>query len=139
MKNYEHVKSKIIIMKTQKLKFSDLAYIKNSANSIELELFVAGRVVKRIDINNLICVDEGCMRKSSFNKEYLSSSYPDMLFQNIVLGKKIYNGKNLLYINGGFEQHIESEDVDIKYIVNSKEIYFKDKKNSILFKIKDID
>lgn len=137
-KSYKHVKSKILIIKTKNLKFADLAYLRNTKNDIELELFIAGKVIKRIDINNFICVDNGCMKKSRFNREYLSEYYPDNLFQNIILGKKIYNSKNLVYINGGFQQNIESKNVDIKYVVNLKGVYFKDRKNKILFKIKDV-
>lgn len=113
--------------------------MRHTDDSIELELFAAGKVIQRIQINHLICVDGACMQKSSFNEEYLSSSYPNKLFQNLLLGHKIYNAENLVYINGGFEQYIDSSDVDIKYRVDTKGIYFKDRKNNILLKIKDIN
>lgn len=138
IKNYEHTKTKIVIIKTPKLKFADMGYIRNSGDAIELELYMAGRVVQRFSINHLICVDDGCMSKSAFNKEYMNCSYPDVLLQNILLGNNIYNGINLQETDDGFVQNIKNEDVDIRYIVNSNVIYFKDKKNHIIFKIKDI-
>ncbi|MDF1877216.1 hypothetical protein JHD47_05240 [Sulfurimonas sp. SAG-AH-194-L11] len=138
IKNYTHSASKLIIIKTAKLKFADLGYIKHTNDAIRLELFVAGNNMQNIEINNLICLNEGCMVKSSFNSEYLSQNYPDTILQNIVLGHTIYDKKNFQKTADGFEQKIQNIDVNIYYKVSANEIYFKDKKNKILFKIKDI-
>ena len=138
IKNYKQTSSKIIIIKSPKIKFADLGYIRNSDKAIELELFLAGKAIKKIQINHLVCVDEGCMSKSSFNDEYLSASYPDELLQNILLGLEIYDGKNLVKTANGFEQHIKSENIDIRYSVTPSVTAFKDRKNRIIFKIKEI-
>ena len=138
IKNYEHTQTKLITIKSEMLRFSDIGYIRHTDDAIELDLFMAGHVYKRIHINHLICIDEGCMSKASFNEEYLCKEYPDSLLQNILLGKEIYNGKNSLKKADGFEQNIKTSGVDIKYIVDSHKIYFKDKANHILVKIKDI-
>jgi len=138
IKEYKQTHSKIIIIKSPKLKFADLGYIRNSENAVEVELFMAGKSVKKININHLICVDEGCMSRSIFNKEYLNEAYPDELLQNILLGKPIYQAKNLAKREGGFTQKIMDENVFINYSVKDKQVIFKDKKNHILFKIKDI-
>ena len=138
VKEYMHTKSKIITIKTPKLKYSDLGYVKNSEDAVSLELFVSGTMVQNIEINYLICVNEGCMSKGSFNEEYLNVNYPNELLQNIALGKPIYNGKNLVRNSYGFEQYIKDDNVNIKYRVDAKEIRFKDRKNSILFKIKEL-
>ncbi len=138
IKNYEQTSSKIIIIKSPKIKFADLGYIRNSDKALELELFLAGKAIKKIQINHLVCVDEGCMSKSSFNDEYLSASYPDELLQNILLGLEIYNGKNRVKTLNGFEQYIKSENVDIRYSVTPSVTMFKDRKNRIIFKIKEI-
>lgn len=139
IKNYEHTSSKIIIIKSPKIKFADLGYIRNSDRAIELELFVAGRAVKKIEINHLICVDEGCMSRESFNSEYLHKSYPDELLQNIFLGLEIYSGEGKVKNSDGFEQNILREDLEIIYRVTSSTIFFKDRKNRIIFKIKDTE
>lgn len=139
VKNYEHTQTKIILIKSPKLKFSDLGFVRNSDNSLELELFIAGKCVQKITINHLICVDDGCMSRGGFNKEYLSQAYPDDILQNIVLGHAIYDGKDLLQTADGFEQQIQDENVEITYVVDSQKIEFKDKKNKIIFKIKDTE
>jgi len=137
VKNYENTQAKIIIIKSPKIKFADIGYLRSSDKAIELEMFFAGQAVEKISINHLICVSEGCLSKGGFNEDYLHHSYPDDILQNILLGRAIYDGKNRLKAEDGFEQKISTEDVNIKYRVNTKEIFFKDRKNKIIFKIKD--
>ena len=137
-KNYKHEESKIIIIKTPKLKFSDLGYIRHNGNDVEMELFMAGVSVQKININHLICVEEGCMLKSDFNKDYLNATYPSNILQNILLSHEIYSGENREKTSSGFKQIIQNNDVDILYRVSTNSTFFKDKKNRIIFKIKDI-
>ncbi len=138
VKNYEHTQTKIIIIKSPKIKFADIGYIRNSDKAIELELFLAGQPIEKITVNHLICTSEGCMSKSGFNEEYLNRAYPDEIMQNILLGAEIYNGMNKIKTEDGFEQSVKTDRVNIIYRVNQKQIYFKDRKNSIIFKVKDI-
>ncbi len=135
--NYEHTQTKIIIIKSPKIKFADIGYIRNSDKAIELELFLAGQAIEKISINHLICTSEGCMSKSGFNEEYLNAAYPDEIMQNILLGTEIYDGLNKIKTEDGFEQSIKREKVNIIYRVSTNQIFFKDRKNSIIFKIKD--
>jgi len=78
------------------------------------------------------------MSKHSFNSQYLNAAYPDDILQNIILGDLIYDGKNRVKTADGFTQLIHNKDVNIKYRVNSKESFFKDRKNHIIIKIKDV-
>lgn len=137
MKNYEVTQTKVIIIKSPKIKFADVGYLRNSDKSIELELFAAGKAIEKITVNHLICVREGCMTKGSFNEEYLNKAYPTSIMQNILLGNAIYEGKNRVQTSEGFEQLIKDEDVNITYRVSSDAIYFKDRTNRIIIKIKD--
>jgi len=136
-KDYKITKTKIIIIKSQKLKFADVGYIRNSDKSLELELFSAGKAIEKITINHLICTTKGCMSKSGFNKEYLGVDYPSDILQNILLGREIYDAKNVVKTPYGFEQNIKNNSVDIVYKVDAQKIYFKDRKNKIILKIKD--
>jgi hypothetical protein len=137
LKNYEHTEPKIFVIKSPKLKFADLGYLRYTDDSIELELFVAGKSIEKIAINHLICTSSGCMSKSGFNAEYLHPSYPSDLLQNILLGKPIYEGRNPEKNGGGFEQNIRDENVDIVYRVRAGASFFKDRKNKIIFNLKE--
>jgi len=136
-KNYEITKTKIVIIKSPQIKFSDLGYLRNSDKDIQLELFMAGKSIQKININHLICVNEGCLTKSGFNADYLNENYPDDILQNILLARPIYDGKNLKKIKNGFIQKISSLHVEIIYKVTQNQVFFKDKKNHIIFKLKD--
>ena len=126
-----------IIMKTPKIKFADTGYIRSNEDLVALELFSAGQAVGKFEIENLVCVDgEGCMQKSSFNAEYLNVNYPDTLLENILRSKPIYDGQNLVQNAHGFEQNIIDEYVEIIYKITDRQIYFKDRENSVLIKIK---
>jgi hypothetical protein len=126
-----------IVLKSPKLKFADAGYLRSSEEMVALELFSAGQAVAKIEVGNLICVEgEGCMRKSSFNAEYLNAQYPDTLMENILRSKPIYGGKNLRRSEHGFEQMIMDDTVEIAYRVTTKQIYFRDRKNRVLIKIK---
>ena len=138
IKEYEHTKSKLFIIKSPLIKFADLGYLRNLADAIEVELFMAGKSMKKIEINHLICIDEGCMSKSGFNEDYMHPSYPDDLLQNILLGMPIYDKLYFEKNEDGFTQKIKNKNVDIKYKVDKKQIFFKDKKNKIIFKIKEV-
>ena len=114
-----------------------MGYVRSNEDVVALELFSAGHPVGRFEIENLVCVDgEGCLRKSTFNEEYLSQHYPDTLMENVLRGEPIYEGENSLSNAHGFEQQILNEFVEIKYKVSERQIYFKDRTNRVLIKIK---
>jgi hypothetical protein len=136
VRHYDHTEPKILIIKSPKIKFADLAYLRNTDDAIEVELFVAGKSIEKITINHLICVNAGCLSKSAFNEEYLHASYPSDILQNILLSKPIYEGEGMSKTAGGFEQNIVNEDVSINYRVNAATTFFTDRKNHITFKMK---
>ena len=138
VKNYEMNQSKIIVIKSPQIKYADLGYIRGHGDSLKIELYEMGNVVKSIEINNFICVDDGCMLKSVFNRKYLNSNYPSDILENVILGHAIYDGKNLRKLYDGYVQDIKNDDVDIHYEVNSEGIRFKDRKNEILLKISSV-
>ena len=86
-----------------------------------------------------ICVGSLCNTKHGFNQSYLVGSYPDDFIENILQKKPIFNGRGLTKTSKGFVQKIICEKYGIKYQVTNKSIYFKDKKNNILIKLKEIN
>ncbi|WP_345993312.1 hypothetical protein [Sulfurimonas sp. HSL-1716] len=135
VKEYEINQSKIIVIKSSQLRYADLGYIRSTKNALKIELYDMGTLVKSIEINNLICVDDGCMLKSSFNQKYLNEHYPTDILQNVILGKQIYGGENIKMTDNGFVQNIKDDYVDIRYEVKNGGIRFKDRRNGILMKI----
>jgi hypothetical protein len=137
VKPFTHSDAATIILKSPKFKFADTGYLKSSDELVALELFSASQPVAKIEVARLICVEgAGCMCKSRFNTEYLSAKYPDDLLENILRSHPIYSGKNLIKNQQGFEQKIADEGVDIEYKITPMQIYFHDRANSVLIKIK---
>ena len=126
-------------MKTKQFRYNDLGFIRNTGDALQLDLFTAGTQVGRFEINRLICTKEGCITKSSFNKKHFTPAYEKDFLQNVILGKPIFNKQNLLKTEDGFEQNFQSEAYNISYRVNKESIYFKDRLNKILIKIKSLD
>ncbi len=138
-KEYISNTPKLLILKTPKIKFSDIAYIHKNNESVKVDLYMAGQVVKSIEIARLICVSkEGCISKSLFNKLYLNSAYPDTIMKNLFLSRPIYKGINLHSTQEGFIQEVNDSEVSIQYTVTPHATVFRDRKNHILIKIKDI-
>ena len=77
------------------------------------------------------------MRKSAFNSEYLNSAYPDDILQDMLLAKAIYDGKNMQKESDGFVQNIKDSKVDITYRVDKSGVYFRDRKNAIIFNVRE--
>jgi len=129
----------LVVIKSPKLRFSDIGYIRHDDKSISLELYSAGVAVDTISVNHLVCVSQGCMTKNSFNQEYLNTNYPDDFIQNILMRKPIFQKQGYHKTEDGFYQTIKSQNYSIQYKVQKKNLYFKDRKNHIIFKLKDID
>ncbi len=128
----------LIVIKTPKLKFADLGYIRRNTDEVRADLFIAGQLVQSVEVNRLVCVDEGCLSKSEFNEEYLHPSYPDDLILNVFLGRPIFERASLQKTEGGFIQTLKSDEYNIIYKVEYGKTYFKDKQNRFLIKISKI-
>lgn len=126
-------KAYVVVFKTPKWRFADTGYIRSGDGVAELEVFETGQRILRLQVQNLVCVeDEGCLSKSAFNAEYLSAAYPDDMFYHLLRGEPIMHKQNLVRTDDGFGQRIG----EIVYRVSAKEIYFKDRARGILIKFK---
>lgn len=127
-----------ILFKTEKFKFYDSGFINQNTNSIKVQIFGVGTPVLDMEIyKKSICLNGNCFEKEVFNNNFLSRHYPKEVMKNIILAKPIFNSKNLIK-NGDFltQKIFQKEKFDITYKFNSEEVYFKDKLNNILIKIR---
>ena len=138
LKEYKRTEPKLITLKTKQLRFNDVGFIRKEGDAVQAELFSAGQAVERFEINRLVCVTRGCLTKSAFNAEYLSPEYPDSLMQEVLLGVPIFEGEGMQRSGSCFEQKVKRAAFDIHYRVAPGEVYFKDRMNGILVKIRDL-
>ncbi len=127
-----------VSVKCPNLRFSDSGFLRYNGH-VALQVYSAGSALMELKISNRVCVNGRCMSKESFNEKFLSPYYPKTLLEDILRRRPIFGGENLKRTEDGFIQRIKSPHLDIIYKVNSKEVYFKDRKNAILIKIKELD
>jgi len=134
-KTYEKNESYFILIKSPHLKYADLGYIRSSEDEVRADLFVAGNLVESIEIAHLVCVNEGCLPKSTFNAQYLHASYPDDLLLNVLLGRPIFEKAFLKTTDLGFRQELKAPEYNIIYKVQGDNISFTDTLNKLKIKI----
>lgn len=137
-KHYTQSEPKLITIKSPKLKFSDMGYLRRDGDAVEVELFAAGVAVEKISIDKEVCVTAGCMSEKNFVKEYLYELYPADTMRRVLLGQDVFEGKGKEELcNGALYQFIRDEEMDIIYRRKPSEIYFKDRLNGLMIKILD--
>ena len=138
VKQYAPSKGKLITIKSNALRFSDVGYIRKSKSGVEVELFSTGQLVERFVIETEVCTKEGCLSPEEFNRRYLHVSYPEDTIKQIFRGERIFNRSGFEKTVEGFKQVITADAYNIIYKVSRNSIYFRDKKNAILIKIREI-
>ncbi len=134
-KQYEKSESRLIIIKSKHLRYADLGYLYRNSDEVRADLFVAGKLVERLEVSTLVCVNEGCLTKAGFNERYLHPSYPDDLILNVLLARPIFEQASLQRTPTGFIQTLKSDQYNIIYKIENGDIYFKDKQNRLMIKI----
>jgi len=134
-KSYVKNESRLIILKTPKIKYADLGYIRSNEDEVRADLFVVGQLVQSIEISTLVCVNEGCLSKSTFKTDYLHPSYPNELIVNVLLGQPIFEKASLQKTSKGFIQELKSNEYNIVYKVEDGDISFRDTQNGLKIKI----
>ncbi len=128
--------SYVATLRTKKFSFSDAAFMREENGVIDLQILSAGKPLVTLKISSDVCVDHNCISKEEFNHDYLSSSYPPDLINNVLTQRPIFEGKNLKRTTNGFMQKIYSPRHEIRYKTTPGSIYFKDLKNNIVIKLR---
>lgn len=131
---------KIITLKTLKIKYFDMGYIRYDGDAVQIELFTAGVSVEKITLdNNEVCVSMGCMSEKKFTQEYLNPHYPSDTLRRIVQNVDIFSGLGKSEACNGVQyQYIRNEEIDVMYRRKNGEILFKDRLNGVMIKIEDV-
>ncbi len=134
-------KSKKITMKTKKFAFSDTGFYKSDDKLIQIQAYSTGVAVANLKFyktSDSVCVGHKCTNRKYFNDNFLSKYYPNKLIVNILSAKPIMDAKNMIKTKDGFTQNIKTAKYNITYKVSPYSIYFKDRLNKIIIKLKDL-
>jgi hypothetical protein len=138
-KEYVEQNSAYILFKTPTFKYADMGFIYENQEEIKVEVYSSGSALMSLEITeSSVCMSTlQCMRKSVFNKEVLSSLYPEDILEHIFRGKPIFNREGLDAKGNGFTQKIvKKEKYNIDYSVLNNQIIFHDTINTIVIKVK---
>ena len=137
---YKTQDSALIVIKSKSLRYADMGFIYNGKNRTKVDIYSNGQALLAIEMyNDSICMgDFKCMSYEQFNSRFLSKDYPEHLFRNIFTSNDIFNSQNLIKNQNEYTQEIKSDNYDIIYKRGKNITTFRDKKNSILIKIKKI-
>jgi len=138
-KEYVEQNSAFIMFKTPTFKYADMGFIYENQEEIKVEIYSSGQALMSLEVSeNFVCMSVlECMSKPAFNKQVLSSMYPEDILEHIFRGKPIFNKKGLEAEGNGFTQKIvKKEKYNIDYSVLNNQIIFRDTINAILIKVK---
>lgn len=135
---YASSKAYFVVIKNAKIALADTGFIKKDNERFNLQLFSASTPIFDLHVKDNVCIGFTCLDKKSFNKEFFGFEHYENLIQELFDMQPIYNKTNIVRFEGGFEQDIISDDYDISYKVDNGNLYFKDSKNKILIKLKEL-
>lgn len=126
-----YIQSVKILIKTPKLKYHDIGFLKYNQNFLNLQAFSSGALVLNLNISKNICVNSNCLSFQAFNEEFLGKRFYDELLKQILKGEIIFNKIGYEKLQFGFSQYIKNDEYEIIYKVSENETSFTDIKNKI--------
>ena len=131
-------KSYHVVIKNSKIAVSDTGFLKQDEDRLNLQLFSAATPILDLLIKEDVCLNMFCMRKRKFNYEFFGNKHYEGFIKELFTLQPIYKQKNIQKNDNGFEQNIRNNFYDITYRVMGNDLYFKDRKNNILIKLKEL-
>ena len=136
---YTSSKPYYIVIKNSQISVADTGFIKRDDSRLNLQLFSAGTVLLDLHVEESVCLSYTCMSKESFNKEFFGIRHYKEFIDELFSFKPIFSKKNLKKLDNGFEQKIVTNSYDITYRVENGNLYFKDRTNKVLIKLKELE
>ena len=131
----------VVTLKTRQFALSDTAFIRQTGESVTVQLYTAGALAYEIYLGRTACVNDNCMDAQSFNALYLSSEYPPDLMGQVFRRERLRGLEGLTErLDGaGFVQQATVKGAyAITYRVTQNEVLFKDLDNHLIIRIKEL-
>ena len=131
-------KAYLVTIKTPQRALSDTGFLNQADGYTQLQVFNAGTLLFNLEMTHEICLDGRCLEKREFNKYFFGVEHYETLMNDIIDKKELYSGQNRVDTAEGFSQEIHLKNADIVYKIEGDTRYFKDTKNSVLFRLKPL-
>ena len=128
----------LITIKNKQMAVSDTGFLNHGKDYVNVEIFSAGAVLFNLEVQDDVCLEGRCTSRIEFNKLFFEYPHYEAMINDVLEMKPLYDGKNKVTIEGGFEQELDLLGSYISYKVQGKSLSFKDSKNGILIKLKEL-
>ncbi len=128
----------LISIKNKQMALSDTGFLNHGKDYINVQILSAGAVLFNLEVQDNVCLDGRCTSRMEFNKRFFDYPHYEAIISDILEMKPLYQGKNKVIIDDGFEQDIDLIESHISYKVQYKSLTFRDSKNGILIKLKEL-
>lgn len=130
----------MITIKNKQLALSDTGFINRGKAYANVQVFSAGTVLFNLEmVGNYVCMEGKCVDKLTFNQHFFQAEHYEGLLEDILNRAPIYGGEKLRKVDGGFEQEFEFKESHIFYKVDAKTLLFKDTKQNVLIRLKELE
>lgn len=137
MPEVDHSKSISLLIKSKILKVNDAGFIHFYKNYTNVQIYNSGKSVLNLNIKDKICINNACENKTEFNKKFFLNAHYEDLLEDILEARAIYDGKNLVKTNCGFEQNLRN--ISVEYKICGGKVRFTDQKNGIKIVMKELN
>jgi hypothetical protein len=132
-------KSLHVSIKSKKITLNETGFLTLKEHSKNLQIFAFANPLLDLHVKSEdVCEGLQCMDKKRFNEDFFGYAHYKDLIDDILDFAPLYEKKNIHNIEGGFEQILQTKDYEIFYRVTKDTLYFKDSKNGILIKLKEL-
>lgn len=124
-----------LTLKTPQIRLSDMAFVRHSATTTNIQVFTAGQVVLDLVVGDSLCLNGTCYDKTAFNRHFFNAPHYPELLEEILLGRPIYDSGGLERNGQGFSQHFSLRGREIVYEVTLSHTLFRDQERGILMRM----
>ena len=128
----------LISIKNKQIALSDTGFINHGKGYTNVQIFSAGAILFNLEVQDDVCLDGRCTSRIEFNKLFFEHPHYEAMISDVLEMKPLYDGKNKVTIEGGFEQELDLQNSYISYKVQNKALTFRDSKNGIVIKLKEL-
>lgn len=128
----------LISIKNKQIALSDTGFINHGKGYTNVQIFSAGSILFNLEVQDDVCLDGRCTSRIEFNKLFFEHPHYEAMISDVLEMKPLYDGKNKVTIEGGFEQELDLQNSYISYKVQNKALTFRDSKNGIVIKLKEL-
>ncbi|NLY04480.1 MAG: hypothetical protein GXZ15_06625 [Campylobacter sp.] len=122
-------------MISSNFKISDAGFLRTYKNSTQLQVYSSGTGLLEVKIKDRVCYNSVCKDELEFNNDFFKRVHYRGFFENILKKEPIYEKRNLVKTECGFDQNL----TDISYQICGEKMTFVDSRNGIKIIIREVN